>query len=55
MISTLLYVCVLCLVIWLVFFVVGQIPMPQPIRTVITVIIGVVLLLWLLNHLGVRV
>lgn len=55
MISTLLYVLILCLVVWFVFFVLGQIPMPYPVRVVITCVVAVVLLLWLLNHLGVRV
>lgn len=53
MIELLIAVLVVCVVLWLVVWITSQIPMPQPVRGIILVIVGVVLLLWFLRQTGV--
>ena len=52
-ITLLIYVAVLALLLGLLFWVLGQIPMPQPVRMVITVIVALVVLVWLLRQTGI--
>jgi hypothetical protein len=52
-ISLLIYIVVLALVCYIVFWILGQIPMPPPLRTVIVVVVALVFLLWILRHLGI--
>lgn len=52
MLELLVGVAVLCLVVWLIFYVLGQIPMPAVVRTVLTAVIGLILLVYLLNYVG---
>ena len=51
-ISLLIYLVVLVLVVWLLFYVLNQVAMPQPIRVVIIVVVALVLLVWLLRQTG---
>lgn len=52
MISLILYLCLVAVAVWLVFFILGQIPMPPAIRTIITVVVALVLLLWVFRVFG---
>lgn len=52
LISLLVWLLILALVIWCVFIVLGMIPLPNPIRQIITVILALIFLLVLLSHLG---
>jgi hypothetical protein len=52
LVMLLVWILVLAVVVWLVFYVLNQIALPQPVRAVIVVIVAVVLLLFLLGRLG---
>lgn len=52
-IQLLLYLLVCGLVIYLVYWIVGMLTLPQPVKTVIMVIIAIVVLLWLLSTFGI--
>jgi hypothetical protein len=53
MISTLLYVFIVLCIVGLILWGINQIPgIPQIVKVVAYVIIGVVLLLWCLNYVG---
>ncbi len=53
MITTLLYIFIVLCIVGLILWGVGQIPgIPQVVKTVIYVIVGVVLLLWCLQYVG---
>lgn len=51
-ISFLIWVIVLALVVYLLFWVLSQISMPQPVRTVIVVVVALVILVYLLQRTG---
>lgn len=51
-ISFIIWLIVLALVCYILFWVLGQIPMPPPIRTVIVVVVALVILVWLLQRSG---
>ena len=51
MISLLIGLIVLCLVVGIAWWIVGQIPIPQPMRWVVTVVFGLIVLLLVLNYL----
>lgn len=54
MIATLLYIFIVLCIVGLILWGISQIPgIPPIVKTVIYVIIGVVLLLWCLNYVGV--
>lgn len=52
-ISLLIWLIVVALVCYIAFWALSQIPLPQPIRTVIIVIIALVLIVFLLRQLGI--
>jgi len=53
MIHTLLYIFIVLCIVGLILWGIGQIPgIPPIIKTVIYVVIGVLILLWLLNSFG---
>jgi preprotein translocase subunit SecE len=53
MITTLLYIFIVLCIVGLILWGVAQIPgIPQIVKTVLYVIIGVILLLWCLNYVG---
>ncbi len=53
MISTLLYVFIVLCIVGLILWGVGQIPgIPPVVKTVLYVIVGVILLLWVLQYMG---
>jgi hypothetical protein len=52
LVSLLVWLLIFCVVVFLVFYILGHIPLPEPWRTVITAIIGIILLLVLLQQFG---
>ena len=52
MISLLIGLLVACLVIGLVWYCIGLIPMPQPIRTVVTIVFAIIVILVLVSYIG---
>jgi hypothetical protein len=52
MIEFLVTLIVLCLVLYLLFYILGQIALPQPVRTVITVLAALIVLLWMVQRYG---
>lgn len=53
MIHTLLYLFVVLCIVGLILWGIGQIPgIPPVVKTVVYVIVGVVMLLWVLNSMG---
>ena len=53
MITTLLYVFIVLCIVGLILWGISQIPgIPQIVKTVAYVIVGVILLLWCLNYVG---
>jgi hypothetical protein len=54
-ISLLIGLIVLCLVVGIAWWIVGQIPIPQPMRWVVTVVFGLIVLLLVLNYLPISI
>ena len=52
LISLLIWLIVLAVVVWLLFLIVGMLPLPEPIKTIITVVIALILLLVIVQRLG---
>lgn len=52
LVPLLVWLLVLALVIYVVFLVVGMIPIPEPAKKIVTVVIGLIFLLLLLDRLG---
>lgn len=52
MINLLIYLIIICLVLYVLWWVLSQIPLPQPIRTVAVVIFALVAVVMLLNITG---
>jgi len=51
-ISLLIYLLVLVLVCYVLFWILGQVPMPQPVRVVVTGVIALIALVYLLRQAG---
>lgn len=52
MISLLIGLLVLVLVVYIAFWIIGQMGLPQPARMIVTCIVGILALLWLLRYVG---
>lgn len=52
MIEFLVTALIACVVIYVVYLVVGMINLPAPIKNIVYLIIGVVIIIWLLQHFG---
>ena len=52
LVSLLIWLLVLCLVIYVVFLILGMLPIPEPAKKIVTIILAVIFLLVLLQHLG---
>lgn len=52
LLGLLVTIIVVALVLYVVFWALGQIALPQPVRTIIVVVIALVLLVWLLRQFG---
>lgn len=52
-ISLLVWILVLAIVAWAIFTLLGMLPLPAPIRQLVTVIVALVFLLWILARLGI--
>lgn len=55
LIQLLIWLLVLSLIIYVVFLVLGMIPLPEPARRIVTIILAVIFLLVLLSHLGIMI
>lgn len=55
LISLLIWLLVFALVVYCIFLVLGLLPLPEPAKRIVTIILAVILLLALLNHLGIVV
>lgn len=53
MLSLLITLLVICVVIWLAFWVIGQMGLPEPVGLVARVIVGIIALVLLLERTGV--
>ncbi len=53
MVSLLITLLVLCLIGYIVYYIIGLLPLPQPIKNVVLIIFGVIVILYLLQFLGV--
>jgi hypothetical protein len=53
LIGLLVTLVILCVVIYAVHIVVGMIALPQPIKTLIYLLIAVIVLLWMLDRFGI--
>lgn len=51
-ITFIIWLIVLALVCYILFWVLGQIPMPAPVRVMITVVVALVILVYLLQRSG---
>jgi hypothetical protein len=51
-ISLLIWIVIFALVGYLLFWALGQIPLPQPVRTVVIVVVVLIFVIWLLRILG---
>jgi len=52
LLSLLIAVIVIALVCYIIFWALGQIPLPPPIRTVIVVLVALVLIIFIVNRFG---
>ncbi len=52
-ITLLIYLCIFAVVVYLIFYILGLLPIPAPARTIIVVLVALILLLWLLRYLGI--
>jgi hypothetical protein len=52
MIDLLIGLLVACLVVGLVWYCIGMIPMPQPVRTIVTIIFAIICILVLLQYVS---
>lgn len=50
LITLIVFLCLICLVVYLVYFILSRIPLPDPVKTVVYVLMGLVLLLWVLTN-----
>lgn len=55
LVSFLVYLLILAIVIYVVVLVLNMIPLPQPVKTIALLIIGLVALIFLLHALGIAI
>lgn len=53
MIEFLITVLILCIVIYVIYLVLGMIQLPAPIKTIVYLIVGLILLIAVLNYTGI--
>lgn len=51
-VTLLVTIVVVALILYVIFWALGQIPLPQPIRTVIVVVVALIILVWLVQRFG---
>jgi hypothetical protein len=52
LLSLLIAVIVIALICYILFWALAQIPLPQPIRAVIVVLVAIILIVWIVNRFG---
>ena len=50
--STLIGLAILALIVWLAFFILGQMGLPEVPRRIVAAVLGVIFLIWLLGYIG---
>ena len=53
--NTVIALLVFALVVYLIFYILGMLPLPEPVKHIATIIIAVLLLIKLLSYLGVAI
>jgi hypothetical protein len=53
LVRLLIYLVLGGLIIWIVYWIVGMLTLPQQVKTVILIIVAVIVLLWLLSTFGI--
>lgn len=51
LISLLVYVVIAALIFYLIYWIIGQIPMPDPFKTVVLVVVGLIAVIFLISIL----
>jgi hypothetical protein len=52
LISLLIYLLIGGLIIWVVYYILGMLTLPQPVKQIILVVVAIIALLWLLRTFG---
>ncbi len=52
LLGLLIAIIVICLIAYIVFWALGQIPLPDPIRTIIIVLVALILLVFIVQRFG---
>lgn len=52
LLSLLVAIVVICLICYVIFWALGEIPLPQPIRSIVVVLVALVLLIYIVNRFG---
>ena len=52
LLGLLIAIIVICLIAYIVFWALGQIPLPDPIRTIIIVLVSLILLVFIVQRFG---
>jgi len=52
LVGLLISIIVICLIAYIVFWALGQIPLPDPIRTVVVVLVALILLVFIIQRFG---
>lgn len=52
LLGLLIAIVVLCLICYVIFWALGQIPLPQPIRVVVVVVVALIILVYIVNRFG---
>jgi len=55
LLGLLIAIVVLCLIAYLVFYALGKIPMPEPVRVVVTVLVALIFLIFIVQRFGLLV
>lgn len=52
LVSILIWLLVLAIVVYVIFLILGMLPIPEPIRTILCLVVGLIILLLLVQRLG---
>jgi hypothetical protein len=52
LLGLLIWLLIFALVVYVIYLILGMLPLPQPIKNIVLIIVGVLLLIYLLSRLG---
>ena len=52
LLGILIWLLIFAVIVWVVFLILGMLPLPEPVKTIITVVVGLILLIVLVSRLG---